>query len=304
MRTRRLTQVFCSEFPCHPIIALRYLRPESVRKILSHALRALPANLIISFHVGFKFINHYSIAQMFPLTMSITIDNSHFSLPQAGDDEDPASMSKSTFAFGFNTETHSQCNHYDDSDEFKTASTASITSFCDSDEFACSISTSSNNNNSCDQEVSQTSKNTPLQDSASVAVSVTTATKANNSTSGKKHVRFGSLTIHEHTIEMGGPGVPVRGPAITLGWKEECCMKIASVESYEDSRTSLQRKSSQMLQPQAQRVDLLLEAGYSMNQIRSCTLECEQIRKQRSRTVKRVTFKHRTKSAMKRLLSR
>jgi len=220
---------------------------------------------------------------MSPSTMNITIDNSHRNLSQAWECEDLATVSKSTFAFGFEAKTHTHYTPYDPSDESKTTSTASLTSFDDSDEF------------------------TPHQDAASIlpaaGTSATTATKANSTTSGEKRVRFGSLKIHEHAVEMGGSVVPRCGPGTTLAWKEESCIEIESVESYENSRTCPPRKGSEMLQPQAQRVDLLLNIGYSMNQIQLCTLECEKIRKQRNRTVNCVTFKHRTKSAMKRLLS-
>lgn len=130
-----------------------------------------------------------------------------------------------------------------------------------------------------------------------------TATATSTSSSGKKRVRFGSLVIHEHAVQLGGSGVPGSGPSISLGWREENCYTVDSLEEYEDSRPCLPRKSIEMLQPKSQRVDLLLNAGYSMNQIRVCSNECDEIRKLRSRTVSRVQFGYRTKSNLKKLLT-
>mmetsp|Transcript_904 Transcript_904/g.2290 ORF Transcript_904/g.2290 Transcript_904/m.2290 type:complete len:240 (-) Transcript_904:360-1079(-) len=142
----------------------------------------------------------------------------------------------------------------------------------------------------------------PITSLRSILTTSSRYEKDSTLSSSTRCVRFGSLEIHEHPMEMGGAGVPGCGPAVTLGWKEQCRMVVDSVEAYEDARLSLPRKGCEMLFPKAQRIDLLLNAGYSMNQIRVCSHECEEIRRLRFRTVKRVTFGLRTKSTFRKLL--
>jgi len=140
---------------------------------------------------------------------------------------------------------------------------------------------------------------TVFDDSTLVTVS-STATHLNLPRSMKR-VRFGSLTIHEHFVELGGSGVPGVGPAISMGWHGESPVTVDSVEAYEDARPCLPRKGIEMLLPKRQRVDMLLACGYTFNQIRVSTQECETVRKQRARTVQKLSFADRTKSTLKKL---
>jgi len=138
-------------------------------------------------------------------------------------------------------------------------------------------------------------------DDSTLATVASTSTLLNPPRSIKR-VRFGSLTIHEHVVELGGSGLPGVGPAISLGWRAESHLTVDSVEAYEDARPCLPRKGIEMLLPKRQRVDMLLECGYTFNQIRVSTQECEALRKQRARTVQHVSFENRTKSTLKKLL--
>ncbi|OEU22918.1 hypothetical protein FRACYDRAFT_233081 [Fragilariopsis cylindrus CCMP1102] len=105
----------------------------------------------------------------------------------------------------------------------------------------------------------------------------------------QKHVRFGSLTIHEHSLVMGGAGLPSRsGPSISLSWKQDTCIELPSVIVYEESRPCVPRNGSEMLHTKNQRIDLLLGSGYTFREIRDCGMECDIIRKQRLQTVKKV----------------
>mmetsp|Transcript_10021 Transcript_10021/g.21064 ORF Transcript_10021/g.21064 Transcript_10021/m.21064 type:complete len:251 (+) Transcript_10021:108-860(+) len=115
------------------------------------------------------------------------------------------------------------------------------------------------------------------------ATAITTETSDSSETVSKR-VRFGSLQIHEHALQLGGSGVPGAGPAVSLGWEQQGSTTISSVIEYEEARPCVPRKGSEMLQPKMQRVDMLLESGYSLNQIRICTQEFETIRKQRNKT--------------------
>jgi hypothetical protein len=117
----------------------------------------------------------------------------------------------------------------------------------------------------------------------------------------KRRVRFGSLTIHAHVMELGGSGLPGSGPAVSLGWKAESHVTIPSVEVYDDRRPYLPRKGIEMLQPKKYRVNMLLDRGYTLNQIQLCMKECEAIRKQRIRTVLQLSFAAKTKSKLKKL---
>jgi len=132
----------------------------------------------------------------------------------------------------------------------------------------------------------------------SSSVSYLTTPAATKST---KRVRFGSLTIRSHAVELGVAGVPGCGPAITLGWAQESQITIPSVEIFEEARPCLPRRGIEMLLPRKQRVDMMLGSGYTLNQIRLCSKECEETRKQRTQTVQRLSFTDKAKSKLKKL---
>lgn len=119
--------------------------------------------------------------------------------------------------------------------------------------------------------------------------------------SARKRVSFGSMSIHSHFVEMGGSGVPGAGPAVSLGWEEESSVFIPSVEEYDDARPEAPRRSSEMMRPKSQRVKILLDNGYTLNQIRASTEELDALRKQRTRTVQQLQTKDRTRAKLKAL---
>lgn len=119
--------------------------------------------------------------------------------------------------------------------------------------------------------------------------------------STEKRVSFGDLTISSHFVELGGSGVPGSGPSISLGWEQASNVTFPSLLEYDDAKSYDSRKGIEMLHPKKQRVDLLLESGYTLNQIHLVTKENETIRKQRSKTVQQLTFSDRTKSKLKKL---
>lgn len=132
----------------------------------------------------------------------------------------------------------------------------------------------------------------------SSSVSYLTTPSATKST---KRVRFGSLTIRSNAVELGGAGVPGCGPSITVGWAQESQITIPSVETFEEARPCLPRRGIEMLIPRKQRVDMMLSSGYTLNQIRLCSKECEETRKQRCQTVQRLSFADKAKSKLKKL---
>ena len=119
--------------------------------------------------------------------------------------------------------------------------------------------------------------------------------------SARKRVSFGSMSIHSHYVEMGGSGVPGAGPAVSLGWEEESSVFIPSVEEYDDARPEAPRRSTEMMRPKSQRVKILLDNGYTLNQIRASTEELDALRKQRTRTVQQLQTKDRTRAKLKAL---
>ena len=133
----------------------------------------------------------------------------------------------------------------------------------------------------------------------STVATVASSVSLSNQPRSAKRVSFGSLTIHEHFVELGGSGVPGVGPAISLEWRGNSHVTVDSVEDYEDARPCLPRNRIEMLLPKRQREDMLLASGYTFNQIRTCAEECDTLRKQRARTVQQLSLKDRTKSTLK-----
>lgn len=115
----------------------------------------------------------------------------------------------------------------------------------------------------------------------------------------KKRVSFGSLTIHEHNLELGGSGVPRSGPALSLGWGRDSVTKIENVLDYENSRICVPRKGIEMVLPRKERVNMMLESGYTFNQIKKASEELDTLRKQRVKTIVQVSMRARTISTLK-----
>ena len=122
-----------------------------------------------------------------------------------------------------------------------------------------------------------------------ICTDTTTTMKSRNNKKHKRRVRFGSLEIHEHAVELGGSGVPGCGPSTTLEWNEQSSYMIQSVELYEDLRPSLRRKRSELLQPESLRISVLLsqDGRYTLREINECIKENTTIRKQRAQTIQR-----------------
>jgi hypothetical protein len=152
------------------------------------------------------------------------------------------------------------------------------------------------NTNTNTSSSSSSSSNTNTNANTIICTSSTSSSNNNTKTTRKKqqqqqeqkHVRFGSLTIHEHPLIMGGAGLPLSGPSISLSWKQDTCIELPSVILYEESRPCLPRKGIEMLYSKNQRIDLLLGSGYTFREIKQCDKECDIIRKQRIQTVKKV----------------
>lgn len=106
-------------------------------------------------------------------------------------------------------------------------------------------------------------------------------------TKKKKRVRFGTLEVHEHAVELGGAGVPASGPPMTLEWEQQAYYMVKSVEFFENSRPFENRRGSELLQSTSQRINMLLDAGYSLPEINKYMKENEMVRRQRCETIKK-----------------
>ena len=102
----------------------------------------------------------------------------------------------------------------------------------------------------------------------------------------KKRVRFGTLEVHEHAVELGGSGVPGNGPPMTIEWEEQAYYFVKSVELFENSRPFENRRGSELLQSSRQRTNMLLEAGHTLSEINKYVKQNQMIRKQRCQTIK------------------
>mmetsp|Transcript_15571 Transcript_15571/g.32228 ORF Transcript_15571/g.32228 Transcript_15571/m.32228 type:complete len:176 (-) Transcript_15571:81-608(-) len=103
----------------------------------------------------------------------------------------------------------------------------------------------------------------------------------------KKRVRFGTLEVHEHAVELGGAGVPASGPPMTLEWEQQAYYMVKSVEFFENSRPFDNRRGSELLQSTGQRINMLLDAGHSLSEINKYMKENEMVRRQRCETIKK-----------------
>jgi len=127
---------------------------------------------------------------------------------------------------------------------------------------------------------------------ATSASSTLNNTKKKTSRHRCHQVHFGSIEIHEHTIQLGGAGIPsTSGPSLSLSWHQQGpSTKLASVIEYEETRPlgCVPRKGIEMLHSRTQRIDVLLSVGYTYREIMECTKECDTIRTQRLQTRKQI----------------
>jgi hypothetical protein len=119
----------------------------------------------------------------------------------------------------------------------------------------------------------------------------------------KRRVRFGSLEIHEHVVQLGGATVPSSGAPLGMSWERQAYYEL-SLEDYEAFKTTPSRKGREMLRSRTQRVDLLLNLGYTMSAINRRSVECDEIRKQRMASAKPFPLRGLVQSVRKQLKRR
>lgn len=100
-----------------------------------------------------------------------------------------------------------------------------------------------------------------------------------------KQVTFGDLTIHEHPLQLGDNPACSSGAPLTIGWKAQSS-STRNLDLYEYMRGDRRHGRKQLCIPVQDRAQLLLESGYSLNKIADATLAVEEIKKQRSESLK------------------
>jgi hypothetical protein len=103
--------------------------------------------------------------------------------------------------------------------------------------------------------------------------------------SDSKQVTFSELTIHEHPLELGDHPSCSKGAPLTIGWESQSSAT-RNLELYEYMRGERRRGRKQLVMSVQKRGQILLEAGYSLNEIGNAALQVDVIKKQRADTLK------------------
>jgi|EP00531_Pseudo-nitzschia_arenysensis_P019585 hypothetical protein len=102
--------------------------------------------------------------------------------------------------------------------------------------------------------------------------------------SAQKQVTFGDLTITEYPIIMGD-NPACNGCPITIGW-EPMGTHTRNLELYEYTRGPNRVSRRKLVIPVTKRSQMLLDAGYTQEQIIKRALEIAEIKNQREETIK------------------
>jgi hypothetical protein len=102
--------------------------------------------------------------------------------------------------------------------------------------------------------------------------------------SDNKQVRFGDLTIREYPMELGEHPCCSAGAPVQLGWKPQS-VSMRNLDLYEFVRERRGRK--ELAIPIQIRGIILLQAGYSLEEIGNAAMEVAKIKKLRSETLKK-----------------
>jgi len=97
----------------------------------------------------------------------------------------------------------------------------------------------------------------------------------------RNSVRFGSVEVHTHDIGLGGSAVPMRGPSLSLKWERMSYQKFVSVDEHQKENPWNRRPPDELLLTSVQRIDMFLDRGYSMREIRLSIRESGCIRAKR-----------------------
>ena len=108
------------------------------------------------------------------------------------------------------------------------------------------------------------------------------------STRPNSKVKFGSVSIREFSIEIGDNPSCSRGPAVTLGWDIVKTSTYVNVEKYEQSWHSFHHtgmNAPDMILTRKERERMLLENGFSANDIADGIRKILKVKNQRRQTI-------------------
>ena len=112
---------------------------------------------------------------------------------------------------------------------------------------------------------------------------------------------FTSLTLCKLTSSPST--VPSSGPPITLGWDVQDTLE-SDIDTYEacrngdDAQDSLRRSKNELLIPQDYREELLLETGYSHDEIKVAIKKVEKDKSRRSKSIRQHMFEMNVRSRL------
>eukprot|EP00533_Pseudo-nitzschia_delicatissima_P008871 CAMPEP_0116087820 /NCGR_PEP_ID=MMETSP0327-20121206/5556_1 /TAXON_ID=44447 /ORGANISM="Pseudo-nitzschia delicatissima, Strain B596" /LENGTH=168 /DNA_ID=CAMNT_0003578891 /DNA_START=17 /DNA_END=521 /DNA_ORIENTATION=- len=143
--------------------------------------------------------------------------------------------------------------------------------------------------NDCDRSRTSTASMSSCEDDSLDEFSVMLSPTIDNGqvNKKKKRVRFGTLEVHEHAVELGGAGVPASGPPMTLEWEQQAYYWSGPLSFSKTDRPFENRRGSELLQSTSQRINMLLDAGHSLSEINNYMKENEIVRRQRCETIKK-----------------
>jgi hypothetical protein len=99
-----------------------------------------------------------------------------------------------------------------------------------------------------------------------------------------KQVTFGDLTIKEYPMEIGNHPNVSAGAPVQIGWEPQEILK-RNLELYEHMRAD-RRHGRELAIPVQKRGQILLRAGYSLEQIGDAAMKVDVIKKLRAATLK------------------
>ena len=79
-------------------------------------------------------------------------------------------------------------------------------------------------------------------------------TKTSNGAKKVNSVRFGTIEIHEHVIELGGSCIPSCGAPLTISWKEQA-HHVLDIDEYETVKPA-RRRERELVYPKSMRHEM------------------------------------------------
>eukprot|EP00339_Tiarina_fusa_P027761 CAMPEP_0117026962 /NCGR_PEP_ID=MMETSP0472-20121206/19766_1 /TAXON_ID=693140 ORGANISM="Tiarina fusus, Strain LIS" /NCGR_SAMPLE_ID=MMETSP0472 /ASSEMBLY_ACC=CAM_ASM_000603 /LENGTH=145 /DNA_ID=CAMNT_0004734103 /DNA_START=46 /DNA_END=483 /DNA_ORIENTATION=+ len=101
-----------------------------------------------------------------------------------------------------------------------------------------------------------------------------------------KQVTFGDLTIKEYPMEIGDHPSVSGGAPVQIGWEPQETL-VRNLDLYEHMRGDRRHGRRELAIPVQTRGQILLRAGYSLEQIGNAALKVDETKKLRADTVRR-----------------